>query len=95
VHTFSLGTARDKRERMVASLAGFVADPSNDHAKRLTASSTLEAFGRAEPTLIPIEIVEQLAQSTDFSTRSSAAHIMWDLATTSRKTQVCSSSAPS
>ncbi len=44
------------------------------------ASALLEAINRLDPTLVPLEIVEELAVSEDHAKRTSAAMILWDRA---------------
>ncbi len=44
------------------------------------ASALLEAINRLDPTLVPLEIVEELAVSEDHAKRMSAAMILWDRA---------------
>ncbi len=51
-----------------------------DNEATILAGSVLEAINRLDPSLIPIEFIEELAASRDFSVRSTAATLLWDRA---------------
>ena len=54
---------------------------STDNSEQiLIAGSLLESIARLDQALVPREFVEVLAAETDFSRRSSAAHLLWILA---------------
>jgi hypothetical protein len=71
--------ARAAHEAAVAELRRYLRD-SDDTEQTLLAGSVLEAINRLDPSLIDIDIIEELANSNDFSKRSSAAILLWDRA---------------
>jgi hypothetical protein len=71
--------SRPAQEAAVAQLRQFLRD-SDDNEQVLLAASVLEAINRLDPSLIDIDIIEELANSNNFSKRSSAAILLWDRA---------------
>jgi hypothetical protein len=71
--------SRAAHQATVAQLWQYVRD-SDDTDQTLRAGSVLEAVNRLDPSLIGTGMIEALANSSDFSTRSSAATLLWDRA---------------
>jgi hypothetical protein len=51
-----------------------------DNHETVLAGSVLEALHKLDPSLISVELIEELAASEDFSVRSTAAILLWDRA---------------
>ena len=67
---------------VVAALREFLRSSSldEDNAKTLAAGLILEIINQFDPTLVGLDLVEELARSEDFSARSIAATMLWDRA---------------
>jgi hypothetical protein len=72
---------RKAAEATVEQLRHFLTGPSSeDNEATLLAGSVLESMHRFDPLLVSAELIEELSSSDDFSTRSIAAHLLWDRA---------------
>lgn len=75
------GETRANAQAAVETLRRFLLTPGvPDNHPTLLAGSMLEAINRLDPTLVSIELIEELASSPDFSVRSTAAVLLWDRA---------------
>jgi hypothetical protein len=71
----------ESQKAVVDRVVQFVqAGVSEDNTKVLVAGSVLEAISRLDSSLVSMEAIEQLANAGDFSTRSTAANLLWDRA---------------
>ncbi len=76
-----LTASRDAQLQTVTLIVSFLRDRKSDAGDEVhRASSILEAFNRLDPTLVPITIIEELANAEDFTKRSSAAMMLWERA---------------
>lgn len=74
-------TTRRAQEAAVASLVRFMRDTSSKGTNEVhRASSILEAINRLDPSLVAIEVIENLANSDEHAKRMSAAVMLWDRA---------------
>lgn len=65
----------------VAELASFLKTTSSEEDDAVhRAGSLLEAVNRLDPSLVSLEVVEDLANSSEFTKRSIAATLLWDRA---------------
>ena len=72
---------RESQKAVVDRVVRFLeASVWDDNTKALVAGSVLEAISRLDPSLVSLEAIEQLANAGDFSTRSTAANLLWDRA---------------
>jgi hypothetical protein len=72
---------RESQITVVDRIARFlVANDTEDNTPILIAGAVLEAMNRLDLSLVSPDIIEQLANNRDFSTRSVAAHLLWDRA---------------
>jgi hypothetical protein len=75
---------QDAKEALIGEIRIFMLNYQNpDNTDLLNAAMTLEAIGRLEPRLISMELVQELASNDQFSTRSSAAVLLWERAAVS------------
>jgi CAP12/Pycsar effector protein, TIR domain len=73
--------SRRTLEAIVDELRRFLLETSSEGGDKVhRASSVLEVIGRLDSSLVPISIAEELAESDDFTVRSTAAHLLWDRA---------------
>ncbi|HVC33807.1 MAG TPA: TIR domain-containing protein [Chloroflexota bacterium] len=74
-------SGKHEQQLVVNQIAQFLHDAdSDDNHEVFLAGSLLEAIGRLDPSLIRIELVEELAKAQDFTKRSIAATLLWDRA---------------
>ena len=72
---------RGSQKTIVGRLVSFMRETSSEAGDEvLRASSVLEAINRLDSSLIGNDVVEELGNSDDFTTRSSAATLLWDRA---------------
>jgi hypothetical protein len=65
----------------VGELRDFLCDPATDDAEQVfPVGSIFEAISRLDPALVPVDMIEDIAESDDFSKRSSAAVMLWERA---------------
>lgn len=80
-YTIVVTETRESQRTVVDRIVRFLAaNESEDNTLILVAGAVLEAMNRLDPSLVSPDIIEELANSRDFSTRSVAAHILWDRA---------------
>jgi hypothetical protein len=74
---------KDAQRRFVARLADliFAVERDDDNQPLLIACSLLEAINRLDPRMADYDLVEKMTLSPQFSTRSSAATLLWEKAT--------------
>jgi predicted flap endonuclease-1-like 5' DNA nuclease len=72
--------SRESQKTVVARLVRFLRGSQPDNKDTLIAGSVLESISQLDPSLVPIEAIEELAGSADYSTRSIAATLLWDRA---------------
>lgn len=73
--------SRQAQHATVEELRQFLRDTTSESGDEvLRVSSVLEAMNRLDPTLVSVEMIEELADSEDFTKRSSAAMLLWELA---------------
>jgi hypothetical protein len=74
---------KDVQHRFVVRLADliFAVERDNDNGPLIIACSLLEAINRLDPSMVGYDLVERMTLSPHFSTRSSAAVLLWDKAT--------------
>ena len=74
---------KDVQRRFVARLADliFAIEQGDDNGPLIIACSLLEAISRLDPGLVGYGLVERMTLSPRFSTRSSAAVLLWEKAT--------------
>ncbi len=77
LHTRSEDGARQLAQALGAYILAY---GSNDNGPLLIVGSLLEALNRLDPTVVTLDLMEELAQQPDFSKRSSAAVMLWDRA---------------
>lgn len=77
------GLSKESQRRFVMRLAEliFAIEHDDDTAQLLIACSLLEAINRLDPNIVGYPLVESMTLSPLFSTRSSAATLLWDKAT--------------
>ena len=76
-------TTKDVQHRFVVGLVEriFAVERDDDNGPLIIACSLLEAINRLDPNLADYDLVERMTLSPQFSTRSSAATLLWDKAT--------------
>jgi len=74
--------SREAQMRTVEQLLRFLQDATSEDGDEVhRASSILEAINRLDATLVPIDLIEDLANAQDHAKRMSAAMLLWDRAT--------------
>jgi hypothetical protein len=72
---------RAAQEATVVQICQFLRDATSEGTDEVhRASSVLEAINRLDPSLLPIEAIEELATEDDIAKRMSAAMLLWDRA---------------
>jgi hypothetical protein len=64
----------------VGEFREFLRQSRPENEETLLAGSVLEALHQLDPSLISLDLIEELASSQDFSVRSTAANLLWDRA---------------
>lgn len=74
---------RKTQRDVVGRVVRFLHEKEEDEDSRvlLVAGSLLEAINRLDPSLVAVDQIEQIANSTSFSNRATAAHLLWDRST--------------
>ena len=76
-----LSANRDSTAATIEELRQFLRSTGeDDNTATLLAGAVLESIGRLDASLVPVDVIEELAASNDFSVRSVAAYLMWDRA---------------
>jgi hypothetical protein len=73
---------RSALARSLRTLVSFVTESDDNDDRVILAVGLIEALGRTDSSLVEVELLERLSQSKNFTTRSCAANLMWDLALT-------------
>jgi len=79
VYDLLLTQSRQSQVALVENLRSFIRhEPDSEDLS--TATTVIEAVGQLDPTLVPVEMIEELASAEDTTQRMAAALLLWDRA---------------